>query len=98
MEQLRLGFPSRDAGNSFSRLLLGAGTLMVGLAVAAVAVLVVLPVLGIIVSAAVGGAILALAGVVMMVPLILVTGAVLALLARNNLRKPGPVRARRHWR
>jgi len=98
MEQLRLGFASRDAGNSFSRVLLGAGTLMVGLAAVAVAVLIVLPVLGIIVSAAVGGAILALAGVVMMVPLILVTGAVLALLARNNLRKPGPVRVRRHWR
>ncbi len=98
MEQLRLGFPSREAANPFSRLLLGAVTLLVGLAAALAVAVVLLPLLGIILSAALGGIILAIAGVVMLVPFILVAGAILAWVARTSVRKPGPVRARAHWR
>ena len=53
--------------------------------------------LGIIVSAAVGGIILALAGLLMMVPFILLAGTILALMARAHARKPRTVRARTYW-
>ena len=98
MEQLRLGFPPRDASNPVARLVFGLGTIVIGLAVAAVVIFVVLPLLGIIVSAAVGGMLLALAGIVMMIPLILVAATVLAFMARGNVRKAGAVRARTYWR
>ncbi len=88
MEQLRLGFPPREAPNPLSRLLLGLGTIMIGVAAAALIIFVVLPLAGIIVSAALGGMLLALAGVVMMIPLILVGATVLALMARAEARKP----------
>jgi hypothetical protein len=94
MEQLRLGLPPRDASGPLARLLFGLVTIVVGLAVAAVVIFVVLPLLGIIVSAAVGGMLLALAGLVMMIPLILVAGTVLAFMARSNERKPTTYRAR----
>lgn len=68
MEQLRLGLPPRDAANPLARLLFGMIALVGGLGVLAVVLFVVLPLAGIIVSAAVGGAILALAGLVMMIP------------------------------
>src|SRR5688572_7815422 len=74
MEQLRLGFPPRDAAGPLARLVFGLVTVAIGIAVAAVVIFVVLPLVGIIVSAAVGGMLLAIAGIVMMIPLILVTG------------------------
>lgn len=94
MEQLRLGLPPRDASGPVARLAFGLVTIVIGLAAAAVVIFIVLPLLGIIVSAAVGGMLLALAGVVMMIPLILVAGTVLAFLARGNPRKPSPYRVR----
>ena len=42
--------------------------------------------------------ILALAGLVMMVPFVLVAGTILAFMARSNARKPGLFRARSYWR
>jgi hypothetical protein len=98
MEQLRLGLPHRDAANPLSRLLFGLVTTLIVLAIAAAIMFVLVPVLGIIVSAAVGGIILALAGLLMMVPFMLLAGTVLALVARAQARKPGAVRARSHWR
>jgi hypothetical protein len=98
MDQLRLGFPPRDASGPVARLVVGLGTIVIGLAVAAVVIFVVLPLVGIIVSAAVGGMLLALAGIVMMIPLILVAGTVLAFMARGNARKAGAFRTRANWR
>jgi hypothetical protein len=98
MEQLRLGLPPQDAHNSLSRTLFGSLTAVLGLCAVALAVFVLLPLLGIIVSAAVGGVILALAGILMMVPLILVAVTVQAFLARVNTRKPSTLRMRPHWR
>jgi len=94
MEQLRLGLPPQDAHNPLARLLFGLLAVVAGLTVAALAIFVVLPLLGILVSAAVGGMILALAGVVMMIPLILLAGTVLAFMARAGARKPGTYRTR----
>jgi hypothetical protein len=79
-------------------MLFGLLTVVLGLCAAAVVIIVLLPLLGIIVSAAVGGAILALAGIVMMVPFILVAGTVLAIMARTSTRKPNTLHARSHWR
>jgi hypothetical protein len=98
MEQVRLGLPPRDAHNPLSRMLFGLLTVVLGLCGAALVIFVVLPLLGIIVSAAVGGMILALAGIVMMVPFILVAGTVLAFMARAGTRKPNTFHARSHWR
>jgi len=53
--------------------------------------------LGIIVSAALGGIILALAGLLMMIPFILLATTVLALMARAHARKPRTIRARTYW-
>ncbi|HTS52254.1 MAG TPA: hypothetical protein VMH26_03180 [Burkholderiales bacterium] len=92
MEQLRLGLPPRDAANPLTRLLFGLLALVVGLGIFAVGLFVVLPVAGIIVSAAVGGAILALAGVVMMVPFLLVTATVLIFFSRSSARRQAGVR------
>jgi hypothetical protein len=97
MEQLRLGLTPHDAGNPLSRLVFGLLTTVVVLAVAAVLLLVALPVAGIIVSAAVGGMILALAGIVMMVPFLAVAGTVIVLMNRTQSRKSSPVRVRGHW-
>ncbi|HZR02274.1 MAG TPA: hypothetical protein VFA81_03765 [Burkholderiales bacterium] len=94
MEQLRLGYPGRETPHPVARLLFGLGALIVGLAVIAVVVFVVLPLLGIIVSAAVGGVLLTLAGIIMMIPLILVAGTVLVIMARNQNRLPRTYRAR----
>jgi hypothetical protein len=98
MEQLRIGFPPRDPANPISRFLVGLVTLVLGLAGVALVVFVALPLAGIILSAAVGGMILALAGLVMMIPLILVAATVLALMTRNGQRKPGTYRARSYRR
>jgi hypothetical protein len=98
MEQLRLGLPPRDTGNPVARLVFGLFALLLGLAAAALVLFVVLPVVGIIVSAAVGGILLTLAGIVMMIPLLLVAGTVVVLVNRPGTRKPGPYRARAHWR
>lgn len=98
MEQLRLGLPPQDAHNPLSRMLFGLLTLVLALGAAALVIFVVLPLLGIIVSAAVGGVLLALAGIVMMVPFLLVAITVLAFMARANVRKPNIFRARSHWR
>jgi hypothetical protein len=98
MEQLRLGYPPRDASGPLGRLMLGLGTVVIGIGVAAVVIFVVLPLLGIIVSAAVGGMLLALAGIIMMIPLILVAATILALMARGNARKAGVLRAPSSWR
>jgi hypothetical protein len=99
MEQLRLGFPPRDAVNPLSRFVLGVVTVLLGIAAVALVLFVALPLAGIIVSAAVGGMILAVAGLVMMVPFILVAGTILAFMARSNARRPGLFRATRsYWR
>lgn len=92
MEQLRLSLPSRDAANPFTRLLFGLLALLVGLAVLALVVFVFLPLAGIIVSAAVGGMILALAGVVMMIPFLLIAATVLIFLSRSSARRHASVR------
>jgi hypothetical protein len=92
MEQLRLTLPSRDAGHPLTRLLLGLLALIVGLALLAVVLFVVLPVVGIIVSAAVGGMILALAGVVMMIPFLLIAATVLIFFSRSSARRHASVR------
>ena len=98
MEELRLGLPPRDAHNPLSRMLFGLLTVGLGLCAVALLIFVVLPLLGIIVSAALGGVILALAGIVMMVPFILVAGTVLAFMSRVHPRKPSTFQARSHWR
>ena len=98
MEQLRIGFPPRQAPNPLSRLLLGLGGIVVAIAAAAVIIFVVLPLAGIIVSAALGGMFLTLVGVVMMIPLILVGATVLALTARTQAYKSGSVRGSPRWR
>jgi len=98
MEQLRLGFPPPGVANPISRFVFGLVTLLIGIAAAAVVLFVALPLAGIIVSAAVGGMILALAGLVMMVPFMLVAGTILVLMARSNTRRPGLFRARSYWR
>lgn len=93
MEQLRLALPPRDAGNPFSRLLLGLGAVVFGLALLAVLILVVLPLVGIIVSAAVGGMILAVAGVAMMLPFLLMTATIFILISRSSARRHAGIRA-----
>jgi hypothetical protein len=92
MEQLRLGLSPRDAANPLARLLFGAVALLAGLGALALVVFVVLPLAGIIVSAAVGGAILALAGLVMMIPFLLVTATVLVFFSRSGARRHASVR------
>ena len=91
MEQLRLGLP-RDAANPLARLLFGLIALLAGLGTLAVLIFVVLPLAGIIVSAAVGGAILALAGLVMMIPFLLITATVLVWFSRPGARRHASVR------
>lgn len=93
MEQLRITLPPRDAANPLIRLLFGLGAMVVGLAALAVVLFVVLPLVGIIVSAAVGGVILALAGVVMMIPFLLLAATVLVFLSRSNARRHASVRS-----
>lgn len=93
MQQLRLSLPSGDPANPFARLLFGLLGLVVGLAVLAVVLFVVLPLVGLIFSAAVGGMILALAGVVMMIPFLLVAATVLIFLSRSSARRHASVRA-----
>lgn len=97
MEQLRLGLTPHEAGNPLSRLVFGLLTAVIAVAIAALALLVALPVAGIIVSAAVGGLILTLAGIVMMVPFLAVAGTVLMLVNRTHARKSSPIRVRGHW-
>jgi hypothetical protein len=93
MEQLRLGLPPRDAANPLARLWFGVIALLASLGLLAVLVFVALPLAGIIVSAAVGGAILALAGLVMMIPFLLVTATILVLFFRPGARRHGSVRS-----
>jgi hypothetical protein len=93
MEQLRIGLPPRDAGNPVSRLLFGLAAVAVAVSALAVILFVILPLVGIIVSAAVGGVILALAGVVMMIPFLLVAATVLVFFSRSNARRHAAVRA-----
>jgi len=88
MHQLRLTrLPAREIGNPFSRLLITAIGLLAVLTVLSIVIFVAVPVVGVILSAAVGGAILALAGVVLMVPLFLVAGTVFALASRTQSRR-----------
>jgi molybdenum cofactor cytidylyltransferase len=89
MEQLGFSLPSRDATHPLTKLMLGLLALIAGLAAV---LLVLLPVVGIIVSAAVGGMILALAGVVMMVPFLLVAATVLMFFSRSSARRHTGVR------
>jgi hypothetical protein len=89
MQQLRLSLPSRDVGHPLTRLMLGLLALIIGLALV---LFVVLPVLGIIVSAAVGGMILALAGVVMMIPFLLVAATVVIFFSRSSAHRQASVR------
>lgn len=94
MVQLRLDLPARDSGKPLSRVVFGALTLVLGLAVAALILFIALPLAGIIVSAALGGILLTLAGIVMMIPFLAIAGAVLVLMNRTSQRKPSPIRAR----
>jgi hypothetical protein len=91
MHQLRLTtLASRDIGNPFSRLLLSAFGLIIVLGVIALLLFIVVPILGLILSAAVGGVILAVVGVVMMTPLILVAGTIASFVLRGGSRRAGP--------
>jgi uncharacterized membrane protein len=92
MEQLRLGLPPRDATNPMARLLFGMIALVVSLGLLTVVLFVVLPLAGIIVSAAVGGVILALAGLVMMIPFLIVTATVFVFFSRSGTRRHSSVR------
>jgi hypothetical protein len=92
MEQLRIGMPPRDAGNPISRLLFGLAAMVIGMSLLAVVLFVILPLVGIIVSAAVGGIILALAGVVMMIPFLLIAATVLIFFSRSSARRHAAVR------
>jgi hypothetical protein len=92
MEQLRLGLPPRDAANPLTRFLFVVMALVAGLGLFAVLLFLALPLAGIIVSAAVGGAILALAGLVMMIPFLLVAATILVLFFRPGARRHGGVR------
>jgi hypothetical protein len=91
MEQIRIGLTPRDATHPVSRLVFGLVAVVLGLAVLAVLLFVVLPLLGVIFSAAVGGMILALAGVVMMIPFLLIAVTVLIFFSRSNARRHAPV-------
>jgi len=93
MEQLRLSLPPRDAANPLTRLVFGLFALIVGLGVLAVLLFVALPLAGIIVSAAVGGMLLALAGVVMMIPFLLLAATVLVFMSRSGARRHASVRS-----
>jgi hypothetical protein len=75
----------------------GLFTVVLGLAVAALVLFVALPIAGIIVSAAVGGVLLTLAGIVMMIPFLLVAGTVLVWMNRSGQRKASPVGARTYF-
>ena len=92
MEQLRLSLPPRDAANPLARLLYAVLAVFVGVGVLALILFVVLPLVGIIVSAAVGGAILALAGLVMMIPFFVIAATVLLLFSRSATRRNASVR------
>ena len=93
MEQLRIGLPPRDASSPVSRLVFGLAAMVLGVALLALILFVILPLVGIIVSAAVGGMILALAGVVMMIPFLLVAATVLIFFSRSHARRHAAVRA-----
>ena len=85
MQQLRLAtLHTRDLGNPFSRLLTTALGMMVVLTILATVLLIVVPVLGVILSAAVGGVILAIAGIMLMTPLFLIAGTVVAFVSRGH--------------
>lgn len=88
MHQLRLTtLHARDIGHPFSRLFVTAIGLMTVLTALAVVLFVLVPIIGVILSAAVGGAILALAGIMLMTPLLLVTGTVYAWMSRSHGRR-----------
>lgn len=93
MEQLRLSLPPRDAANPLSRLVFGLLAVILGVGALAVLLFVALPLAGIIVSAAVGGMILALAGVVMMIPFLLLAATVLLFMSRSGARRHAGVRS-----
>src|SRR5690242_11487814 len=93
MEQLRIGLPPRDATSPVSRLVMGMVGAVLAIAVVAVVLFVILPLVGVIVSAAVGGMILALAGVVMMIPFVLLAATILVL-SRSHARRQAAVRRR----
>jgi len=96
MEQLRLGLPPREVANPLTRLVFGLLALLAGLGLLALLLFVVLPLAGIIVSAALGGAILALAGLVMMIPFFLVTATVFVLFSRSGTRRHSHNSVRTH--
>ncbi|PWT71334.1 MAG: hypothetical protein C5B46_08355 [Proteobacteria bacterium] len=76
-----------------SRLVFGLLALVLGVGVLAVLLFVALPLAGIIVSAAVGGVILALAGVVMMIPFLLLAATVLLFMSRPGSRRHASFRS-----
>jgi hypothetical protein len=88
MHQLRLTtIQSRDVANPLSRLLIGAVGLLVAITAIALLLIVILPLIGVLISAAVGGVILAIAGLVLMVPLFLVAGTVVTFVHRGHSRR-----------
>lgn len=88
MHQLRLAtVHPRDLGNPFSRLLVTAIGLLTALTVLAAVVFVLVPIVGVLLSAAVGGAILALTGIILMTPLLLVAGTLYAWIRRSHRQR-----------
>lgn len=88
MQQLRLTTAhSQELGNPFSRLLATAIGLLVVITVLATVLFVVIPILGVILSAAVGGVILALTGLMLMVPMLIVASTVLGFWVRGRSRQ-----------
>lgn len=88
MHQLRLAtLHPRDIGNPFSRLFVTAIGMLTVLAVLAAVLCVLVPIVGVLLSAAVGGAILTLAGIMLMTPLLLITGTVYAWVSRSHRQR-----------
>jgi len=92
MEQLRIGLPPRNETPPASRLMFGLIAALIGISALALVLFVVLPLVGIIVSAAVGGMLLAVAGLVMMIPFLLLAVTVLMFFSRSSARRHASVR------
>ena len=87
MQQLRLStVHSRDLGNPFSRWLATAVGMLVVMTCLALFLCIVVPILGVSLSAAVGGVILALTGIMLMVPMLVVAGTVAGIWTRGRSR------------
>lgn len=87
MQQLRLSTAhARHIAHPFSRLLATAIGMLVVITVLAVFLFVVVPILSVILSAAVGGVILTFTGLVLMVPLFVVAATIASFWTRARSR------------